>query len=124
MIGRLIADSAHIYLACGATDFRKQIDGLAIIVNGQFSLDPYSEQCTFIFCNRKRNALKVLRYDGNGFILASKKLLNGMKFQWPKTPSEAREISSQQVLWLLQGLSIEQQKAHHPVIMSAQNSCY
>ncbi|WP_353050533.1 IS66 family insertion sequence element accessory protein TnpB [Bacteroides acidifaciens] len=39
-----------------------------------------------LFCNLKRNGIKVLRYDSNGFILASKKLLDGMKFQWPKTP--------------------------------------
>jgi transposase len=124
MISRLIEDSSHIYVACGATDFRKQMDGLALMVNSQFKLDPFSDQCTFVFCNRKRNAIKVLRYDGNGFILASKKLLNGMKFQWPKTPLEAREISSRQMMWLLQGLSIDQKKAHQMVPISAAESCY
>ena len=79
MMDRFIEDTTHIYIACGATDFRKQMDGLAVVVNTEFQLDPFSDKCAFIFCNRKRNALKVLRYDGNGFILASKKLLNGMK---------------------------------------------
>lgn len=38
-----------------------------------------------------------------------------MKFQWPRTPNEVKQISFQQVEWLLQGLKIEQEKAHHPV---------
>ena len=43
-------------------------------------------------------------------ILATKKLLDDMKFQWPRTPDEVKEISIQQVEWLLQGLQIEQKK--------------
>lgn len=124
MMDRFIRGTTHIYIACGATDFRKQMDGLAMVVNMEFKLDPFSEACAFIFCNRKRNALKVLRYDGNGFILVSKKLLNGMKFQWPRTPSEVREITGQQLQWLLQGLEIEQKKALQPVSMTLENSCF
>lgn len=90
----------------------------------QFHLDPFADQCVFLFCNRKRNGIKVLRYDSNGFILASKKLLDGMKFQWPKTPEEVKEISYQQVEWLFQGLKIEQQTALHPVEMNLNNTCF
>lgn len=124
MMDRFITDTTHIYIACGATDFRKQMDGLAMVVNTEFKLDPFSDQCAFIFCNRKRTGLKVLRYDGNGFILASKKLLGGMKFQWPKTPSQVKEITNQQVQWLLQGLEIEQKKALEPVEMMFGNTCF
>ena len=63
MMDRFIRGTTHIYIACGATDFRKQMDGLAMVVNMEFKLDPFSEACAFIFCNRKRNALKVLRYE-------------------------------------------------------------
>ena len=51
-------------------------------------------------------------------------LLDGMKFQWPRTPEEVKEVTHQQLKWLLDGLSIEQKKAHHEVKMSSQNSCY
>ncbi|QOV18866.1 IS66 family insertion sequence element accessory protein TnpB [Blautia liquoris] len=95
MMDLFVKDARHIYMACGATDFRKQ-----------------------------RNAIKVLRYDSNGFILANKKLLDGMKFQWPKDPSEVKEISYQQVQWLLQGLEIEQKRALHPVKMDAKSTCF
>ena len=124
MMRRLAEDASHIFLACGATDFRKQISGLVSIVSMQFKLDPFQGTCVFIFCNKKRDSIKVLRYDKNGFLLAAKKLLDGMKFQWPRTPNEVKQISFQQVEWLLQGLKIEQEKAHHPVKRTLENSCF
>ena len=124
MMRRFLSDTNHIYLACGATDFRKQIAGLVAMVQMQFKLDPYKDCCAFIFCNKRRNGIKILRYYSNGFILASKKLLEDMKFQWPKTPEEVKEISFQQVEWLLQGLEIEQKKALHEVRADLKNSCF
>ena len=124
MMRRFLSDTDHLFLACGSTDFRKQISGLVAMVHMQFKLDPYNGSCAFIFCNKKRNCIKILRYDSNGFILASKKLLEGMKFQWPRTPEEVKEISFQQVEWLLQGLEIEQKKALHEVRADLKNSCY
>ena len=123
-MNQFVKDTDHVYLACGATDFRKQISGLAAIVNLQFKLDPFKDSCVFLFCNRKRNSIKILRYDSNGFILATKTLLEEMKFQWPKKTSDVQEISTQQVEWLLQGLAIEQKKALHVVEMSAENNCF
>ncbi|WP_313560023.1 IS66 family insertion sequence element accessory protein TnpB [Ruminiclostridium cellobioparum] len=117
-------DATHLYISCGSTDFRKQIDGLVAMINLQFKLDPFTDRCVFIFCNKRKNSIKVLCYDNNGFILASKKLLDGMKFQWPKNAAEVKEITPQQLDWLLQGLSIEQKKALHPVKMSAGNTCF
>ncbi len=124
MLGRLAKDATHLYISCGSTDFRKQIDGLVAMINLQFKLDPFTDRCVFIFCNKRKNSIKVLCYDNNGFILASKKLLDGMKFQWPKNAAEVKEITPQQLDWLLQGLSIEQKKALHPVKMSAGNTCF
>ena len=111
MMRHMAAGADRIFLACGPTDFRKQISGLAAMVSLQFRLDPFQENYVFIFCNKRKDSIKVLRYDRNGFVLATKKLLDGLKFQWPRTTSEVREISFQQVEWLLQGLEIEQKKA-------------
>ena len=63
MMKRFAEDASRIFLACGATDFRKQIPGLVAAVTLQFQLDPYNGSYVFIFCNRKRDAIKVLRYD-------------------------------------------------------------
>lgn len=124
MLNRFVKDTEHIYIACQATDFRKQIDGLVALVSMQFKLDPFSKSCVFIFCNKRKNSIKVLRYDNNGFILATKKLLEDLKFQWPKTPEEVKEVSIQQIEWLLQGLEMEPKKMHHPVKICKENSCF
>ncbi|WP_368494306.1 IS66 family insertion sequence element accessory protein TnpB [Bacillus toyonensis] len=57
-----------VYLAQGATDLRKSIDGLTAIVNEEFELDPFSP-CLFVFCNRSRDKLKILVWEHNGFWL-------------------------------------------------------
>lgn len=124
MLNHFTSGATHIILACGATDFRKQTESLSALVSMQLKLDPFESEYVFIFCNKRRNAIKVLRYDRNGFVLATKKLLEGMKFQWPKNNSEAAEITSQQLEWLLDGLEIEQKKAHHPVKMTQGKSCF
>ncbi|MFR6275921.1 IS66 family insertion sequence element accessory protein TnpB [Blautia sp.] len=124
MMRRLMQDADRIFIACGATDFRKQIPGLVALVNIQFKLDPYQGNHVFIFCNKKKDSIKVLRYDSNGFILATKKLLDELKFRWPRTPEEVKEISFRQVEWLLQGLEIEQKKAHHRVKTNKENTCF
>ena len=105
----------HIYIACGHTDFRRQIDGLSAMVSLRFKLDPYLSSSLFLFCNKKRNTIKVLRWDGNGFILATKKLMHEMRFQWPKDPKEVKDIDHKALRWLLEGLNIDQPKAHHKI---------
>ena len=94
---RIAEGATRIFLAYGSTDFRKQIPGLVASVTLGFKLDSYNGDYVFIFCNRKRDSIKVLRYDQNGFLLATKKLLDDMKFQWPRTLDEVKEISFQQV---------------------------
>ena len=108
-----IADGTdHIFLALGATDFRKQQSGLISLVALKFKLNPHSGSSVFLFCNKRHNSLRALRWDGNGFILVTKSLSEEMKFQWPKNQGEVRDINRRQLGWLLQGLQIEQKKAH------------
>lgn len=104
----------RVYLACGSTDMRKSIDGLAALVSGCFHLDPFSP-CLFVFCNRRRDKLKILHWDVNGFWLYYRRLERGC-FQWPgPSESAAITISRRQLQWLLDGLSVEQQEAHPAV---------
>ena len=124
MLRTLANDTDNIFLACGPTDFRKQIPGLVALVDKFYNLDPYAETNVFIFCNKKRNSIKVLRFDKNGFILATKQLLEDMKFQWPKKAEDIKNISYRQVDWLLQGLEIEQKKALPDLKISNENTCF
>lgn len=111
MINDLLQSISKVYIAYGTTDFRKQIDSLCIEVKSKFHLNPY-EKAAFIFCNKKRNSIKVLCYDKNGFVLAQKKLLDTekMKFQWPRNSNEMKNITREQLSWLLSGLKINPEK--------------
>ncbi len=62
--------------------------------------------------NKRRNSIRVLCYDKNGFVLAEKSLLetNKMKFCWPKNKEEMHQISKQQLSWLLSGLKMYPEK--------------
>jgi len=103
----------HIYVACGYTDMRKSIDGLAAFVQQSFRLDPFSNSL-FLFCGRRSDRIKALYWEGDGFVLLYKRLENG-NFQWPRNESEVKNITPQQLRWLMEGLSIDQPKAHRPI---------
>ena len=102
-----------IYIACGYTDLRRGIDGLAGIIQEQFRLDPFNDTL-FLFCGRRSDRIKALYWEGDGFVLLYKRLESGC-FQRPRNPDEARLITQQQYRWLMEGLSIEQPKAHSKI---------
>ncbi len=108
------AGQKRVYLACGSTDLRKAIDGLAVLVKEGFKLDPFSP-CLFVFCNRKRDKLKILQWEHNGFWLHYRRLEKG-KFQWPqKHDTGVTTISRRELSWLLDGLPLHQRQAHPEV---------
>jgi transposase len=104
----------RVYLASAPMDLRKSIDGLAVIVQHCFNLDPFSPSL-FVFCNKHRNKIKILEWSHCGFWLHYLRLEKG-KFQWPVDSSSGTvQIDYRQLRWLLDGLSIAQQKAHSEV---------
>lgn len=103
----------RIYIACGYTDLRRGIDGLAGLVQQQFRLDPFTNTL-FLFCGRRRDRIKALYWEGNGFLLLYKRLEQGV-YQWPRSEGEARELTPQQYRWLMEGLQVDQPKAHRAV---------
>ena len=100
---------SSVYLVCGYTDLRCGIDGLASIVQQNFKMNPYERNVLFLFCGRKTDRIKGLLFEGDGYLLLYKRLEAG-KFRWPRSHEEARMISHQQYVWLMEGLSIEQKK--------------
>ena len=98
----------HIYIAVGYTDLRRGIDGLAAIVRESFHMDVYSNSI-FLFCGRRSDRIKALMWEGDGYLLAYKRLETG-SFQWPRNSDEVMEISEQQFRWLMEGLQITQRK--------------
>jgi transposase len=109
--------TGKVYLAAGSTDMRKSIDGLAAIVQEYFRLDPFSTSL-FVFCNKNRNKLKILQWHHNGFWLHYRRLERGV-FRWPKESNTSPlMLSSRELQWLLDGLSLHQEKAHKKVLAS------
>ncbi len=98
-----------VYIACGYTDLRQGIDGLATKVEAEFKLDPF-QQALFLFCGRRRDRLKALYWEGDGFVLLYKRLENG-QYQWPRMAEEVQRVTPQQYRWLMEGLKIQQPKA-------------
>jgi len=96
-----------VFLACGNTDMRKSINGLAAIVESSFALDPF-DQALFVFCNRQRNRLKILTWEDNGFWLHFKRLERG-HFKWPAPGETATMTLKPEELWnLIKSPGIEQ----------------
>lgn len=95
----------HIYIACGYTDLRKGIDGLAALVKKRFRLEPCSNSL-FLFCGHRRDRIKALYFEGDGFLLLYKRIECG-RFQWPCTIQDVRELSANEFHDLMSGLCIE-----------------
>ena len=91
-----------IFLRPGITDMRKQINGLSIITEADMKLNPLSGNL-FLFCNRKRQILKCLYWDQNGFCLWQKRL-ECDKFPWPDNEETACELSESELNMLLSGI--------------------
>lgn len=111
----LNAEGKQVYLACGVTDMRKSINGLATIVEGSFQLDPF-DGALFVFCNRSRDRVKILEWDGDGFWLHFKRLEKG-HFRWPQPGSEATmTLSAEELHILLGGAKVEQKLKRNEVL--------
>ena len=81
------------YIACGYTDLRHGIDGLATLVESQFQMDPF-QRALFLFCGKRRDRIKALR---------------------PRSTEKVQALTPQQYRWLMEGLKAEQPKANKAV---------
>ena len=105
------ADS--IYIVCGRTDMRKQIDGLCAIIEGKLHMGP-DDNALFLFCGRMCDRIKAILYESDGIVLLYKRLSIEGRFRWPRNQDEVRQLTWQQFDWLMSGLEIEQPKAFKP----------
>ena len=99
-------EGKRVFLACGSTDMRKSINGLALIVEESFGLDPFGG-ALFVFCNRSRDRVKILEWDRDGYWLHLKRLEKG-HFRWPSSGSESTmDLTGEELAYLLGGTSVE-----------------
>ena len=99
----------RVYLACGTTDMRKGMDGLAMVVQQVLSEDPFggavyafpAKRGAFAL-GRRGSLLKLLWHDGIGLCLLAKRLERG-HFIWPMTSTGAVSLTPSQLATLLEG---------------------
>lgn len=102
----------NVFIVCGKTDMRRQIDGLAATIVEEYDMTIYDD-AVFLFCGGRKDRFKALYWEGDGFLLLYKRLENG-RLNWPSKQQEVKQLTSQQLRWLLEGLSIEQKVTIQP----------
>ena len=106
-----LSSSCNYYLHHSATDMRKGFDSLCGIVTSQLQMDALSGSI-FIFINKKRNQVKLLLWEGDGFALYYKRLEKGTyEIPGANNGSSSLAITAQQLQFILQGVSLE--KIHY-----------
>ncbi len=107
-----------VFLHKKPIDGRKQINGLAIMVQTSMDLDPFSN-AIFVFITRRRDTIKLLYWNQSGFALWVYRL-EKEKFRWPnRMEDEVIELSSQQLSWLIEGYDIMRMRPHEKLIFSS-----
>jgi len=108
MIG--LGSATRVYLAAGATDMRKGFDGLYGMARDRLGIDPLSGHL-FVFCNSRRNRLKVLYWDGSGLWICSKRLEKG-RFSWPAQGDDQGRVrmSSEELTLLVGGIELSRSR--------------
>ena len=91
----------RVYLACGTTDMRRGMAGLAMQVQQILALDPF-DGAVFAFRGKRGGLIKVLWHDGIGLCLLTKRLERGY-FIWPMTSTGAIALTAAQLATLLEG---------------------
>ena len=103
-------DMPGIYLYRDPVDFRKAAHGLAAIVERELGHNPF-DGGLYAFTNRRRNKIKCLYWEDNGFVLYYKSLVEE-KFRWPRRGEDVVALTGQQINWLLDGYDITLMTGH------------
>ena len=97
---------SKIILAVGRSDLRKGIDGLSAVVRLKYGLDPLEKDTLFLFCGTRRDRIKGLLWTGDRYVLLYIRLTDGC-FQWPRNADEARSLTSEEFMRLMDGFSVD-----------------
>ena len=99
-----------VWLHRAPVDFRKQINGLVILVEQELGADPFAKRL-YAFTNRRRDRVRLLYWDRNGFALWLKRLEKD-RFPWPERGEEVTQVGSRELSWLLDGLDFFALRPH------------
>ncbi len=108
----------RVFLCVQPVDFRKSITGLSLLVEQALGLNPF-DVTMYVFINRKRDKIKILLWEKNGFVLWYKRL-EKQRFKWP-SDSDATTITlnGEQLNWLLDGFDLWRNQPHESLSFSS-----
>ena len=106
-----VGPATRVFLAAGSTDMRKGFDGLADLVRHRLEADPLNGHL-YVFCNKRRNRVKILCFDGTGLWLCTKRLEKGC-YSWPELEGVAAGVTlrSEEISLLLGGIELERTRS-------------
>lgn len=100
-----------VYLCVTPVDFRKSISGLSLLVEQSLELNPF-DPALYVFINRKRDKLKILLWENNGFVLWYKRL-EQERFKWPTGHTASTiTLNGQELNWLIDGFDLWRNVPH------------
>jgi transposase len=96
----------RVVLKTGRTDLRRGIDGLKAVIslNG---MDPLEKGTLFLFCGRRNDRIRGLTFEGDGYLMITKRLSGQNRFQWPRNEEDMKNITMEQYRNLMEGFTIE-----------------
>ena len=97
---------SKILVAVGYSDLRRGIDGLSAMIRLKYDLDPLEKDTLFLFCGTRSDRIKGILWTGDRFVMIYIRLADG-RFQWPRTEEEARTLSGEEFLRLMDGFTID-----------------
>lgn len=97
---------SKIMIAVGRSDLRRSIDGLSAMIRLKYDLDPLTKDTLFLFCGTRSDRIKGILWTGDRFVMIYIRLADG-RFQWPRTEEEARTLSGEEFLRLMDGFTID-----------------
>ncbi len=99
-----LSEARKYFLYRGKTDMRKSFDGLCGLVRDKLFREPLSGEI-FVFLSKRKNQIRLLLWEGDGFALYSKRLEKGT-FEIPDSPSQCMELKCDQLLFILKGIKL------------------
>ena len=104
---RILPEGIRIFIRPGYTDMRKSIFTLGYLVQTEMNLDLIGNSI-FLFCNKRKDTMKILYWDENGYCLWMKKLETD-RFPFPESIENVHELSRQRLDWLLHGIDFRKE---------------
>lgn len=100
----------RLIVRSGRTDLRYGIDKLCVLIRRECGLNPMEKGTLFLFCGRRNDRIKALIFEGDGFVLLTKRLVKGKTFKWPRNGSDALEFTADEYFRLMDGMEVEASK--------------